>query len=60
MPVLMQENAAAFFVELTEEDMTFLEEAFHTEKVCSASTDCALTSCIAPSRPVMRCLCSPA
>ena len=49
MPVLMQENAAAFFVELTEEDMSFLEEAFHTEKVCLASTDCALTPCVAPS-----------
>ena len=41
MPVLMQENAAAFFVELTREDRTFLEEAFHTERVCLANTDCA-------------------
>ena len=33
MHVLLQENAAAFFVELTKEDRTFLEEAFHPEKV---------------------------
>ena len=49
MPVLMQENAAAFFVELTKEDRTFLEEAFHTEKVCPAETGCAPISCVALS-----------
>ena len=58
--VSMQENAAAFFVKLTIEDRTFLEEAFHTEKVCLTSTDCALASCLALFRPVMHLQCSSA
>ena len=47
--VLVQENAAAFFVDLTNKDRTFSEEACQTEKVCLAATDCSLTSCVALS-----------
>ena len=33
--VRRQENAAAFFVELSQEDKTYLEETFAPDKVCS-------------------------